>query len=86
MRPEVALSDDKRFVVHLTEPSERMPMPLHQGLRFLYALEGEFIYRHGSQRFRMACGDSLLCDAALPQEIERLSTAPVRAISLVSFR
>jgi transcriptional regulator with XRE-family HTH domain len=72
--------------VHLTEPSERMPMPQHQGLRFLYALEGELIYRHGPHRFRMACGDSLLCDAALPQEIERLSATPVRAISLVSFR
>lgn len=72
--------------VHLTEPSERIPMPQHQGLRFLYALEGELIYRHGPKRFRMACGDSLLCDAALPQEIERLSATPARAISLVSFR
>jgi DNA-binding XRE family transcriptional regulator len=72
--------------VHLTEPFERMPMPQHQGIRFLYALDGEFIYRHGPQRFRMASGDSLLCDAALPQEIERMSVTPVRAISLVSFR
>lgn len=73
-------------LVHLTELSERMPMPQHQGLRFLYVLEGELIYRHGSQRFRMGCGDSLLCDAALPQEIEALSATPARAISLVSFR
>lgn len=72
--------------IDLSEPTERMPMPEHQGLRFLYVLDGEFVYRHGSERFRMASGDSLLCDAAFPQEIERLSATPVRAISVVSFR
>jgi transcriptional regulator with XRE-family HTH domain len=72
--------------VHLTEPSERMRMPQHEGLRFLYALEGELVYQHGSQRFRMAPGDSLLCDAASPQEIERIGAAQARAVSLVSFR
>lgn len=72
--------------LHLTESGQQMPMPLHQGIRFLHVLDGEFIYRHGPQRFRMAAGDSLLCDAALPQEIDRLILAPARAVSLVSFR
>lgn len=72
--------------IHLTEPSERMPLPQHAGMRFLYALEGAFVYRHGSQRFRMTSGDSLLCDAASSQEIESLGAGPVRALSLVSFR
>jgi quercetin dioxygenase-like cupin family protein len=63
-----------------------MRMPQHEGLRFLYALEGELVYQHGSQRFRMAPGDSLLCDAASPQEIERIGAAQARAVSLVSFR
>lgn len=72
--------------VDLSDPAERMQMPQHQGIRFLYALDGEFIYRHGLEHFRMSSGDSLLCDAALPQEIERLGATPVRAVSVVSFR
>lgn len=72
--------------IDLSDPAERMPMPQHQGLRFLYVLDGELVYRHGPERFRMSSGDSLLCDAALPQEMERLGANPVLAISLVSFR
>lgn len=54
------------YLITLTTDSDVFPTFQHEGMEFLYMLEGEVVYRHGEQLFTMQAGDSLFFDADAP--------------------
>ncbi|MCA1493075.1 helix-turn-helix domain-containing protein [Sinorhizobium alkalisoli] len=73
------------YLITLTEDSDVFPMFQHDGLEFLYMLEGEVVYRHGNNLYRMTPGDSLFFDADAPHGPEELSALPIRYLSIISY-
>ena len=65
----------------MTTESDTFPTFQHEGLEFLYMLEGEVTYRHGDQLFAMQPGDSLFFDADAPHGPEKL-VASARTLSV----
>lgn len=77
-----AKSHVQPFLVTLTEASEAFPLFQHDGVEFLYALEGSFAYRFGRHTYEMAPGDSLMLDGQVPHGPERLVDLPIRFLSI----
>ncbi len=73
------------YLITLTDKSDVFPTFQHDGLEFLYMLEGEVVYRHGDRRFRMQPGDSLFFDADAPHGPEELVTLPARYLSIICY-
>lgn len=73
------------YLITLTEDSDVFPTFQHEGMEFLYMLEGEVVYRHGSNLFRMRRGDSLFFDADAPHGPEELTRRPIRFLSIISY-
>ena len=73
------------YLITLSERSDVFPTFQHEGMEFLYMLEGEVVYRHGSNLFRMLPGDSLFFDADAPHGPEELTTLPIRYLSIISY-
>jgi transcriptional regulator with XRE-family HTH domain len=70
------------FLVTLTEQRETFPLFQHDGVEFLYGLEGSFVYRYGRQTYEMKPGDSLMFDGQIPHGPERLNLLPARFLSI----
>ena len=70
------------FLVTLTEQRETFPLFQHEGVEFLYALDGSFVYRYGRQTYEMDPGDSLMFDGQIPHGPERLNRLPTRFLSI----
>ena len=73
------------YLITLTEESDVFPTFQHDGLEFLYMLEGEVVYRHGTNLYRMTPGDSLFFDADAPHGPEELTRLPARYLSIISY-
>ena len=73
------------YLITLTTESDVFPTFQHEGLEFLYMLEGEVVYRHADQLFTLTPGDSLFFDADAPHGPERLARLPARYISIISY-
>ncbi len=73
------------YLITLTKDSDVFPTFQHEGMEFLYMLEGEVVYRHGDQLYRMQPGDSLFFDADAPHGPEELVTLPARYLSIISY-
>ena len=73
------------YLIKLTANSDVFQTFQHEGLEFLYMLEGEVRYRHGDQLFTMRQGDSLFFDADAPHGPEDLITLPARYLSIISY-
>jgi transcriptional regulator with XRE-family HTH domain len=73
------------YLITLTEQSDVFPIFQHDGLEFLYMLEGEVVYRHGSKTFPLTPGDSLFFDAQAPHGPEELRKLPIRFLSVISY-
>ncbi|MFO1074414.1 MAG: helix-turn-helix domain-containing protein [Geminicoccaceae bacterium] len=73
------------YLITLSTESDTFPTFQHDGLEFLYMLEGEVVYRHGDQLFTLQPGDSLFFDADAPHGPERLVTLPARYLSIISY-
>jgi transcriptional regulator with XRE-family HTH domain len=73
------------YLITLSEDSDVFPTFQHEGMEFLYMLEGEVIYRHGESLYRMQPGDSLFFDADAPHGPEELVTLPARYLSIISY-
>jgi transcriptional regulator with XRE-family HTH domain len=73
------------YCITLTEASDVFPIFQHDGLEFLYMLEGEVVYRHGSKTFVLTPGDSLFFDAQAPHGPEELRRLPIRFLSVISY-
>jgi len=73
------------YLITLSEDSDVFPTFQHDGMEFLYMLEGEVVYRHGANRYRMMPGDSLFFDADAPHGPEELTKLPMRYLSIISY-
>jgi transcriptional regulator with XRE-family HTH domain len=73
------------YLITLTADSDVFPTFQHEGMEFLYMLEGEVVYRHGDQLFPMQPGDSLFFDADAPHGPEVLVKLPARYLSIISY-
>ncbi|PWJ82427.1 XRE family transcriptional regulator [Pseudaminobacter salicylatoxidans] len=73
------------YLITLSEASDVFPTFQHGGMEFLYMLEGEVVYRHGNELYRMTPGDSLFFDADAPHGPEELTRLPIRYLSIISY-
>ncbi|KRA00113.1 MerR family transcriptional regulator [Mesorhizobium sp. Root157] len=73
------------YLITLNEHSDVFPTFQHDGMEFLYMLEGEVVYRHGSNLFHMEPGDSLFFDADAPHGPEEMTRFPIRYLSIISY-
>ncbi|MBP2448406.1 helix-turn-helix domain-containing protein [Rhizobium leguminosarum] len=73
------------YLITLTADSDIFPTFQHEGMEFLYMLEGEVVYRHGDQLFQMQPGDSLFFDADAPHGPEQLVELPSKYLSIISY-
>lgn len=70
-------------LIVLTESAEDFQMLHHEGMEFIYVLEGELTYEHGPKRYRLDTGDSLFFDGETPHGVAELTRLPVRLLSIV---
>jgi transcriptional regulator with XRE-family HTH domain len=70
------------FLVTLTKESEAFPLFQHDGVEFLYGLEGSLLYRYGQQNYELRPGDSLMFDGRVPHGPEELWEVPIRFLSI----
>ena len=73
------------YLITLTADSDVFPTFQHEGLEFLYMIEGEVQYRHGNNLYAMQPGDSLFFDADAPHGPEVLVTLPARYLSIITY-
>lgn len=73
------------YLIILTDKSDVFPIFQHSGVEFLYMLEGEVSYRHGSKTYLMQPGDSLFFDADAPHGPEELHKLPIRFLSIIVY-
>ena len=73
------------YLITLTAESDVFPTFQHSGIEFLYMLEGEVAYRHGSRTYLLTPGDSLYFDADAPHGPEELRRLPCRYLSIISY-
>lgn len=73
------------YMCTLTPESEVFPIFQHAGVEFLYMVEGELVYRHGSRNFKLAPGDSLFFDSDVPHGPEELVQVPIRFLAILVY-
>lgn len=73
------------YLITLQDSSDVFPVFQHEGLEFIYMLEGEVVYRHGDQTYPMQEGDSLFFDASAPHGPEEMRKLPIRYLSIISY-
>jgi len=71
------------YLISLTEESDVFPLFQHDGHEFIYMLDGEVIYRHASETYRLRPGDSLFFDADAPHGPEELVSLPIRFLAVI---
>ncbi len=79
---------DKRFLAEpylivISEKAEVFPLFQHEGVEFLYMLEGAMVYRHGAETYSMEKGDSLYFEADVPHGPEDLIDLPIHFVSVI---
>jgi transcriptional regulator with XRE-family HTH domain len=73
------------YLITLTTSSDIFPTFQHDGMEFLYMLEGAVDYRHGDRIFPLRPGDSLFFDADAPHGPELLVALPARYLSIIAY-
>jgi Predicted transcriptional regulators len=73
------------YLITLSAESDVFPTFQHEGLEFLYMLEGEMQYRHGNALYTMQPGDSFFFDADAQHGPEVLVKLPIRFLSIISY-
>jgi transcriptional regulator with XRE-family HTH domain len=73
------------YLIALTAESDVFPTFQHEGMEFLYMLEGEVQYRHGNLLYTLQPGDSLFFNADAPHGPEVLTRLPIRFLSIISY-
>ncbi|MGV8937536.1 MAG: helix-turn-helix domain-containing protein [Allorhizobium sp.] len=73
------------YLITLTADSDVFPAFQHDGMEFLYMLEGEVKYRHGDSLYTMQPGDSLFFDADARHGPEILVNLPIRFLSIICY-
>ena len=72
------------FLITLTRESDAYPIFQHEGVEFIYMLEGSVIYRHGDANYELNPGDSLFFDAEAPHGPLEMRELPCRYLSIIS--
>lgn len=80
LRSEVGVEP---YLITLDEGSDAYPIFQHEGVEFLYMLEGEVTYMHGDRTYRMQPGDSLFFDAGIPHGPLNLVRLPAVYLSVI---
>ena len=73
------------YLITLTEASDVFPLFQHEGVEFLFVLEGEVVYRHADQTYTLTPGDSLFFDADVPHGPEDLIKLPIKFLSVITY-
>ncbi|MDA9990189.1 XRE family transcriptional regulator [Paracoccaceae bacterium] len=73
------------YLITLSHESDIFPTFQHDGLEFIYVLEGQVKYRHGFKLYHLEPGDTLYFDADAPHGPEELVELPVRFLSVISY-
>lgn len=73
------------FLITMNDASETFPTFEHPGTEFIYMLEGEIVYRHGSEHYFLEPGDSFTFQADIPHGPERLVKFPLRFLSITIY-
>ena len=71
------------YLITLNEESEVFPLFYHQGMEYIYMLEGLMTYTHGEHSYELEPGDSLLFDSSASHGPEELSQLPIRFLSVI---
>jgi transcriptional regulator with XRE-family HTH domain len=71
------------YLITIPEGTEVFPVFQHEGLEFLYILEGEMNYRYGNHLYTLKPGDSLHFDSGTPHGPEDLLVVPMRFICVM---
>ena len=73
------------YLITLTEESEDCVDFQHEGVEFLYMLDGEIEYRHGNSLYHLKEGDSLFFDSVAPHGPERLIKLPATYLAVMAY-
>ncbi len=73
------------YLITLTEEADVFPVFQHDGIEFIYMLEGVVGYRHAAKTYRLTPGDSLFFDADAPHGPEELESLPIRFLSVIVY-
>ena len=73
------------YLITLSTGSDVFPTFQHEGMEFLYMLEGVVVYRHGDRLFTMQPGDSLFFDADARHGPEVLVKLPAKYLSIIAY-
>lgn len=73
------------YLITLNAESDVFPTFQHEGMEFIYMLEGEVVYRHSESLYTMETGDSLFFDADAPHGPEVLVKLPARYLTIISY-
>lgn len=72
------------FLITLTSESDAYPIFQHEGVEFIYMLEGSVVYRHGTASYTLNPGDSLFFDAQAPHGPLEMRSLPCRYLSIIA--
>ncbi|MEO1294165.1 MAG: cupin domain-containing protein, partial [Pseudomonadota bacterium] len=72
------------FMITLTLESDAYPIFQHEGVEFIYMIEGSVVYRHGDANYELNPGDSLFFDAEAPHGPLEMRSLPCRYLSIIS--
>ena len=73
------------YFITLTKEAEAYSNFRHEGMEFIYVLEGEVGYRHGNQVYPLGPGDSLFFSATAAHGPEELRKLPLKFLSIIVF-
>jgi transcriptional regulator with XRE-family HTH domain len=71
------------YLITLSEKSDVFPLFQHEGIEFIYVLEGEVVYRHADKTYYLKQGDSLYFDSDAPHGPEDLISLPIKLLTVI---
>lgn len=72
------------YLITLTKDSDTYPIFQHEGIEFIYMLEGQLVYRHGEKDYLLEPGDTLFFDAEAPHGPLDIRTVPCQYLSIIA--
>ena len=73
------------YLITLQNETDIFPTFQHEGIEYLYMLEGKIEYRHGHDTYILNAGDSLFFEADSPHGPEKLHILPIKFISVITY-
>ena len=74
------------YLITLGKDAEPYTEFRHEGIEFIYMIEGEVMYAHGSRNYRLKPGDSILFDSAEFHGPEKLIKLPAVYLSIIIYQ